>query len=90
MDHTAVHARRGPVLGDGLRPAAVPTVGLPSDRQPARHSVQIETEPFWLAKFDYLHCHACRKGLIRQAEALALFLGWGLAQAELKRLATCC
>jgi len=84
MDHTAVHARRGPVLGVDC------CVDRKSDRQPARHSVQIETEPFWLAKFDYLHCHACRKGLIRQAEALALFLGWGLAQAELKRLATCC
>ena len=36
--------------------------------QPTRHPVQLETEPFWQAKFDYLHANPCRKGLVIQPE----------------------
>jgi putative transposase len=36
--------------------------------QPTRHPVQLETEPFWQAKLDYLHTNLCRKGLVMQAE----------------------
>jgi hypothetical protein len=36
--------------------------------QPTRHPVQIETEPFWQAKLDYLHANPCRKGLVTQPE----------------------
>jgi putative transposase len=36
--------------------------------QPTRHPVQIETEPFWQAKIDYLHQNPVRKGLVREAE----------------------
>jgi REP element-mobilizing transposase RayT len=36
--------------------------------QPTRHPVQIETQPFWQAKFDYLHANPCRKGLVCQPE----------------------
>jgi REP element-mobilizing transposase RayT len=36
--------------------------------QPTRHPVQIETEPFWQAKLDYLHANPCRKGLVTLAE----------------------
>lgn len=36
--------------------------------QPTRHPVQIETEGFWQAKFDYLHYNPLRKGLVRAAE----------------------
>ena len=35
--------------------------------QPTRHPVQIETEPFWQAKIDYLHQNPVRKGLVREA-----------------------
>jgi len=36
--------------------------------QPSRHPVQIETEPFWKTKFDYLHLNPCRKGLVTRPE----------------------
>jgi hypothetical protein len=36
--------------------------------QATRHPVQIETEPFWQAKLDYLHADPCRKGLVSQPE----------------------
>jgi REP element-mobilizing transposase RayT len=36
--------------------------------QATRHPVQIETEPFWQAKLDYLHANPCRKGLVSQPE----------------------
>src|SRR5204863_8404084 len=36
--------------------------------QPTRHPVPIETEGFWQAKIDYLHCNPLRKGLVRAAE----------------------
>ena len=36
--------------------------------QPTRHPVQLETEGFWKAKFDYLHDNPCRKGLVVQPE----------------------
>lgn len=36
--------------------------------QPTRHPVQIETQPFWQAKFDYLHLNPCRKGFVTQAK----------------------
>jgi putative transposase len=36
--------------------------------QPTRHPVQIETEQFWKAKFDYLHANPCRKGLVARPE----------------------
>jgi REP-associated tyrosine transposase len=36
--------------------------------QPTRHPVQLETEGFWQAKFDYLHANPCRKGLVVQPE----------------------
>ncbi|MBY0231828.1 MAG: hypothetical protein K2W96_21280 [Gemmataceae bacterium] len=32
--------------------------------QPTRHPVLIEKEPFWQAKFDYLHDNPRRKGLV--------------------------
>jgi hypothetical protein len=35
--------------------------------QPSRHPVEIETEPFWQTKFDYLHENPCRKGLVARA-----------------------
>jgi hypothetical protein len=37
--------------------------------QLTRHPVQLETEPFWQAKFDYLHANLCRKGLVIQPES---------------------
>jgi putative transposase len=36
--------------------------------QPTRHPVQIETERFWQAKFDYLHANPVRKGIVTQAQ----------------------
>jgi hypothetical protein len=36
--------------------------------QPTRHPVQIETQKFWQAKFDYLHANPCRKGLVALPE----------------------
>jgi putative transposase len=36
--------------------------------QATRHPVQIETEPFWQAKLDYLHANPCRKGLVSRPE----------------------
>jgi REP-associated tyrosine transposase len=35
--------------------------------QPTRHPVQLESEPFWRVKFDYLHENPCRKGLVLKA-----------------------
>jgi REP element-mobilizing transposase RayT len=36
--------------------------------QPTQHPVQIETEPFWKVKFDYLHDNPRRKGLVLQPD----------------------
>jgi REP element-mobilizing transposase RayT len=36
--------------------------------QPSRHPIQIETEGFWQAKFEYLHANPYRKGLVLQPE----------------------
>ena len=36
--------------------------------QPTLHPGQIETEPFWVQKRDYLYDNPCRKGLVVRAE----------------------
>jgi REP element-mobilizing transposase RayT len=36
--------------------------------QATRHPEQIEKEPFWQAKIDYLHANPVRKGLVTQPE----------------------
>jgi hypothetical protein len=36
--------------------------------QSTRQPVQIETETFWQAKFDYLHANPCRKRLVTLPE----------------------
>jgi hypothetical protein len=36
--------------------------------QDGMHPEQIETEPFWQTKFDYLHENPCRKGLVLRPE----------------------
>ncbi len=45
----------------------------PDDRerrfwQPSRHPIQIENEPFWATKLNYLHNNPCRKGLVKRQE----------------------
>ena len=36
--------------------------------QPTRHPVQLETEPFWETKLDYLHANPVRKGLVTRSQ----------------------
>ena len=38
-----------------------------------------ETEPFWRAKFDYLHANPVRKGLVQLPEHWRFFVGEVLA-----------
>ena len=59
--------RMPPCFAETLRQAA----GGDRDRrfwQPTRHPEQLETEPFWKAKIDYLHDNPCRKGLVSRAD----------------------
>ena len=49
----------------------VKSAGMDRNRrfwQPTIHPEQIETEPFWIQKRDYLHDNPCRKGLVARAE----------------------
>jgi REP element-mobilizing transposase RayT len=47
--------------------------------QPTLHPEQIATEAFYTQKLDYMHDNPRRKGLVRRAEYLAIFIGFVLA-----------